>query len=440
MTDSRPRRRLLLTAAGLLALGLIAWLIVDRRRDRQPASSRAGRGLAPTAALGADAMQGMQGMGSSDGNVQVTAAQVREFGITFGTVEERTLDAGVQASGVVALDESRLVRVAPKVGGFAERVYVEVTGAPVRAGQPLLELYAPDVLAAEEELLLAQRLDRTSGESAVPGMPAGTADLAGAARRRLRLLDVPEAQIAKVLRTGRPRRTFTLYAPAGGVVLEKLVVQGQSVAAGATLYTIGDLSRVWIDVAVREADASALRAGVAAEVQLAALPGRAMRGRVEYLYPTLDPTTRTVRARIGVPNLDGALKPGMYAAVRLAAPARSALVAPASAVVNTGERTMVFMDMGGGSLMPMDVQVGRTSGGYTELLSGLNRGDRVVTSAQFLLESESNVGDVMRSMMGQTGAGDMGAPGGDMKDMPGMAMPAPRSGGVPAAPSSPRRP
>lgn len=452
MTEKRrnSRRRLV---AGALALALVAaavaWLVVDRRRDRQRPSASSGQaaaaGPAPREALGGDAMQGMQGMagmGASDGSVHVTAAQVREFGITFATVEQRTLEAVVRATGAVAIDETRLVRVVPKVGGFAERVYVEATGAPVRAGQPLLELYSPEILAAQEELLLARRLDRTVGEGAVPGVPASTTDLLGAARRRLRLLDVPDAQIAEVLRSGSARRTVTLFAPSGGVVIEKQIVQGQAVAAGAPLYTMADLSRVWVDVEVREADAAALRVGTVAEVDLTAAPGRAFRGRVEFVYPVLDLTTRAVRARVSVPNLDGALKPGMFASVRLAAPARRSLAVPTSAIVNTGERYVLFMDMGGGSLMPMEVQVGRAAGDLTEILSGVDAGDRVVASAQFLLESESNLGEVMRSMMGQTGSGDMGgARDGDMKGMPGMTVPAtPAPGGVPAGPSSPRRP
>jgi Cu(I)/Ag(I) efflux system membrane fusion protein len=449
--DSKFRRRVIVASAGLIVLVGVAWLIVARRgadKAADRAADKAAAGPAPREALSGGAMQGMQGMegmvgmtGSSGGNVQLTAAQIRQFGITFGAVEQRVLDASVRATGTVALDESRLVRVAPKTGGFAERVYVETTGAPVRAGQPLLELYSPDVLAAQEELLVAARLDRSTGEHV--GSDAAGPSLAAAARRRLRLLDVPESQIAEVLRTGRARRTVTLLAPTGGVVLEKLVVQGQSVAPGATLYTIGDLSRVWIEVDVREPDAGALRPGAIANVELSGMPGRRLGGRVEYVYPVLDPGTRAVRARIAVSNTDGALKPGMYATVTLTASSRRTLTVPTSAVINTGARTMVFMDMGGGSLMPMDVQVGRVVGDYSELRSGLNDGDRVVTSSQFLLESESNLGDVMRSMIGQTGSGDMsGASGGDMKGMPGMAMPAPRpapaGAGTPAP--SPRQP
>jgi RND family efflux transporter MFP subunit len=176
---------------------------------------------------------------------------------------------------------------------------------------------------------------------------------------------------------------------------------------------------VWIDIALRERDAGVVRAGSRATVELASYPGQPIDGRVAYIYPTLDVAARTVRARVEVANPTGILKPGMYATVTLTTPSRRALTVPASAVLSTGERTLVFMDMGDGQLMPMDVVTGRTAGGYVEVLSGLEPGQRVVTSAQYLLDSESNLAEVMKSMMGQMGTADMGNMK-DMKDMPGM--------------------
>jgi Cu(I)/Ag(I) efflux system membrane fusion protein len=254
------------------------------------------------------------------------------------------------------------------------------------------------------------------GESSVPGVPAGSTDLLAAAKRRLRLWDISDAQIEEVLRTGRARRTLTLYAPVSGVVVEKMVVRGQAVDAGVTLFTLADLTRVWIDIELREADAAVQR-GAAADIEFVALPGVPLEGRVEYVYPTVQQETRTLRARVAVPNGAGRLRPGMYATVNLTTPTRRALTVPTSAVVRTGERSLVFVDMGGGELMPHDVETGRVAGDYTEVLAGVEPGQRVVTSAQFLLESESNIGEVMKSMVGQTGSMDMG-------DMKGMPMPA----------------
>jgi Cu(I)/Ag(I) efflux system membrane fusion protein len=302
----------------------------------------------------------------------------------------------------------------------------------------LAEVYSPELVSAQQELLLAGQLQRDIGKSAVPGVPGGTIDLVAAAKRRLQLWDISETQIGEVLRTGKVRRTLTLYSPASGIVLEKKVIQGQSITAGEQLYTIADLADVWVEVSLRESDAAAVRIGSSADIELTGLPGRTFKGRVTYVYPTLDSASRSVRARVVVTNADGLLKPGMYATVRLTTPSRAALTIPTSALLRTGDRTVVFMDMGNGELMPMDVEVGRTAGENTEVLSGLDAGTRVVTSAQFLLDSESNLGEVMKSMMGQMGAGDK-ANGGAMADMPGMDMPAATAPTKGTTPSTPRR-
>lgn len=364
-----------------------------------------------------------------DASVRLTASQIRQFGVTFGTVEERTLELAVRTVGVVSFDETRLVQVSPRVSGFVERLYVDFTGEPVQRGQPLLELYSPDLVAAQEELLLAGRLQRDMGAGGVPGVPAGSTDLVASAKLRLRLWDISEAQIEEILRTGEVQRTLTLHSPASGVVVEKNVQEGQAIEAGHSLYTIADLSEVWVEAELREANAGAVREGTPATVELAAFPGRAIEGRVEYVYPTLQQEARTIKARIAVPNPDGRIKPGMYATVGLTMPARTTLTVPTSAVVRTGERAIVFVDMGEGRLMPHEIELGRITEGFAEVLAGVEPGQRVVTSAQFLLESESNLGEVMKSMLGQMGTSDMGEMegmegmdmnGADMKDMPAL--------------------
>jgi Cu(I)/Ag(I) efflux system membrane fusion protein len=366
----------------------------------------------------------------SDGTVRLGASQLREFGVTFGRVEQRTLESSVRAVGTVTVDESTLSEVTPRFGGFVERLYVNTSGARVSRGQPLMDVYSPELVAAEQELLVAARLQRSIGESTVPGVPVPSADLVAAARRRFELWGISDTQVDEILRSGKVRRTLTLYAPSSGVVLEKQVIQGQAIQPGAMLYRIADLREVWVDVALREQDAAAVRVGSHAEVELASYPGRPMDGRVAYVYPTLDQAARTLRARIEVPNRSGLLKPGMYATVTLTTPSRVALTVLTSAVLRTGERTLVFMDMGGGNLMPMDVETGTTAGAYTEILSGLEAGQRVVTSAQYLLDSESNLAEVMKSMIGQMNMPN--APGaGDVKNMPEMDMP--------AAPTTPPR-
>jgi Cu(I)/Ag(I) efflux system membrane fusion protein len=411
-------------AGGVIVLALLAAILLATggdEKERPRGQARAGE----TAA-----MDGMAGMDMpSDGSVRLTAAQIQEFGITFGFAEQRTLEDEVRTVGTVAFDETRIAQVAPKFSGFVERLYVDFTGRPVRRGEPLLEIYSPELVAAQEELLLAARLQRTLGESSVPGVGQGSPALVAAAERRLRLWDISEAQIEQVRRTGRVRRTLTLFSPASGVVVDKPVVRGQAVQAGQTLYTIADLSRVWVEAELREADAGAVTEGTPATVEFAAFPGRPLAGTVEYVYPTLQPEARALKARIAVANPEGRLKPGMYATVRLSAPVRTALTVPSSAVVRTGERTLVFVDLGGGRLAPQEVETGRAAGKHTEILSGVEPGQRVVTSAQFLLDSESNLAETMRSMIGMGGSGQMedmeGMEGMDTKgpDMEGMQMP-----------------
>jgi multidrug efflux pump subunit AcrA (membrane-fusion protein) len=405
-------KRLTLFGATAVILAGVVWAIAASRGDTgttTPAGEMPG-------------MEGMAGISMAEGgSVMLTAAQIQQFGITFGTVEERPLTRDVRTAGVVTVDETRIVQVAPRFGGFVERLHVDFTGQPVRRGQPLLEIYSPDLVAAQEELLLARQLERDIGESVVPGVPERPANLLEAAKRRLRLWDISEAQIEEVLRTGRVRRTLTLHAPASGVIVEKKVVRGQATMPGEQLYTIADLSQVWIDIKLREADATAVRLGSGADVQLTGLPGRTFKGRVEYVYPTLEQETRTVRARVAVTNTAGAFKPGMYATVRITTPIRTALTVPSSSVVRTGERNVVFVDMGSGELMPHDVELGAMADNYVEVLAGLEPGQRVVTSAQFLLDSESNLAEVMRAMMGQMSTSDVGRDTG--MQMPGVNPP-----------------
>jgi Cu(I)/Ag(I) efflux system membrane fusion protein len=425
------RRRVAIGGVAVLITGAAIWGIAVSRRGSDSRTKVRGT----TAEM--QGMAGMAGMsGPGDGTVVLSAAQIRQFGVTFGAVEVRPLTTEVRTTGVVTADETRIAQVAPKFGGFVERLHVNFTGQPVRRGQPLLEIYSPELVAAQQELLVAGDLQRDIGRSAVPGVPEGSTNLVEAAKRRLRLWDISEGQIDEVLRTGRARRTLTLYAPVSGVVMEKKVVQGQSIMPGEQLYTIADLSTVWVDIELREGDLAAVRVGSSADLEFAGLPGRLFKGRVQYVYPTLQPEARTLRARVAVANTDGALKPGMYATARLSTPTRSALTVLSSAVLRTGDRNVVFVDMGQGALMPHDVELGRTAGDYTEVLSGLEPGQRVVTSAQFLLDSESNLGEVMKSMIGQMSSGDLGKTQ-EMKDMPGMSMPGMNDKGAKVRPTEP---
>ena len=418
--------RIVIALGALAAVGVAAWSLT---RDQ----ARAPAGITSPGSAGSERMAGMSG----DGSVSLTADEIRSFGVTFGTVEHRELNASVRATGVVVLDETRVSQVTSKVGGFVERLDVDYTGQEVRRGQSLYALYSPDLVAAQEELLAAARLSSGGGVTPVPGLPGTERGLLEATRRRLRLWDVSDRQIDAVLRQGAPERTITFYSPVRGTVTEKQVVRGQAIEPGQPLYTIADLSVVWVEADLRQSDAGGVAERSVAEIEFAAFPGRPVTGRVAFVSPMLQGESRSVRARIEVPNRDGRLKPGMYGIVRISTPGQRTLTVPAEAILRTGKRSLVFVDLRDGRLAARDVATGRTASGLTEILAGVEPGQRVVTSAQFLIESESNLGDIMRSMVGQTGSietGEMemgddsgsGGHGAEVRGMPGMNMPAER--------------
>lgn len=428
------RRRVIFVVV-VLAIALLAWLTLGRSR-------RAEQAMSPPATMpgmqGMPGMEGMAGMPEVDAGIALGADEITTFGVTFGVVESRELDATVRSTGVVTIDEARVAQVTSKVSGFVEQLHVNTTGASVRRGQPLYELYSPQLVAAQEELLAAATLDRQAMQAPMPGLPAGRETLLASAKRRLRLWDVGEQQIGSILRSGTASRRIMFASPVGGVVLERHIVVGQAVSAGEPLLTIADLGTLWVEADLREADMQHVRLGTRATIDFAGRPGKPVDGVVTFLAPTVMGDARTVRARIVVPNRDGRLRPGMYATVNLATATATVLAVPTAAVVRTGTRDLVFVASDGDRIIPRAVVTGRTAGAFTEIISGLAAGDRIVTSAQYLLESESNLADIMRSMIGQGRPDAMppmndmkmdsgGAPGGekgaDMKGMPGMDAP-----------------
>ncbi|HKY61260.1 MAG TPA: efflux RND transporter periplasmic adaptor subunit [Gemmatimonadota bacterium] len=393
-------------AALVLVVAVGAWAL-SQRGARPLRDSMAGMEMK------GDSMPGMAGMEMGDeGTIGLTADQVRTFGITFGTAEVRPLEKTIRVVGLVDYDETRMAYVAPKFGGYIERLYVDFTGQPISRGQPLLEIYSPELVSAQEELLLARELEKKIGQSGVEGVAAGSADLLAQARRRLRYWDISEGQIERVLSTGQVQRTLTLHAPVSGIVMEKDVLEGQAVMPGDNLYMIADLSEVWIEAELFEADAALVEAGMPATIEVTALPGRTFEGRIEYVYPTLKEETRSMTARIALPNPGGRLKPGMYATVRLEKDLGEVLAVPTSAVLQTGEKAIAFVDTGSGQLRPHELRLGMTGGEHVEVLEGLEPGARVVTSAQYLLDSESNLAEVMRAMMAQMNLSDVEEMGG----------------------------
>jgi len=339
--------------------------------------------------------------------VRLDAAAARRIGVAYATAERKVVDHTVRTVGTVTYDETRIVDVNPKIEGWVERLYVDFTGAPVRRGQPLLALYSPLLVSAQEELILARRLLDES--VADPGSRAGerAQQLLEAARRRLAYWDIPPGEIRQIEETGAPTKTLTLTSPASGFVVEKSVFEGGRIGPGMTLYRIADLSIVWVDGEVFEKDLGLVRQGQAARVTVQAYPGETFTGQVTYVYPTVTVEARTGRVRVALANPGLRLKPGMYAEVELeVAAGERRLVVPRGAVHATGERAWVFLQTAEGTLVAREVTTGLVAGGDIEILAGLEEGDSVVASANFLIDAESSMGSAIDAMPGMDMEGE----------------------------------
>jgi RND family efflux transporter MFP subunit len=322
----------------------------------------------------------------------------RRVGVTFATAELRPLERTLRSVGMVAYDETRLADVSPKISGWVEKLHVDFTGAVVLEGQPLLDVYSPLLVSAQEELLLARRLTDETEPEAGSRAAIRARELLESARRRLGYWDIPQDEIARIESSGSVIRAITLRAPASGIVVEKNVVLGASLTPGMKLYRIADLSRVWIEAEIFEKDLSLIQMGQHAAVTFEAYPGEVFSAVVTYVYPTVSMEARTGRIRLELANADLRLKPGMYAEAEFSLPApANSLVIPRSAILTTGERSVVFVAEHG-MLMPRDVVTGLLSGNEIEILSGLSAEEIVVSSASFLIDAESNLGSAMEAM------------------------------------------
>ena len=334
-----------------------------------------------------------QGASTVPGRSTVTLSRERRslLGVRSEEVRESRIDRTIRTVGRVAVDERRLAHVHTKFEGYVERLYVDFTGKFVRKGDALLSIYSPELVATQQEYLLALRAQKQLGSSQIPSVAQGGASLADAARERLRLWDISAADIADIERTGTARRAFDLHAEVSGFVTVKNVVQGMRVMPADTLFEIADLSRVWVLADVYESDLPSVRLGMPATVTMTYEPGRRWHGLVSYVAPMVESATRTVKVRVDVPNKDGVLKPDMFGDVLLEAGGASGLVVPDSAVIDTGDRRLVFVDRPDGTIEPRAIDVGaKVADGY-QVLRGLARGERVVVSANFLLDSESSL-------------------------------------------------
>jgi RND family efflux transporter MFP subunit len=323
--------------------------------------------------------------------VQVGAERVRLAGIRSAPAVREAIRRPVRAAGVVVPDETRVRRVQAKIDGWIEKLHANFTGQLVTKGEPLLEIYSPDLVATQREYLLARAgVDRMK-ESPYEDARQMSSGLAQAARTRLKHFDVPESFIEELERTGKVRRTVTLNAPVSGYVTGKEVFEGTRVSPGMDLLTVTDLSRVWIEADLYEYEAQSVRVGQAAVLDTVSDPGAKLNGRVSFIYPTFSPETRTLKVRFEFPNPGLRLKPQMYANVSLDLQGVTGVVIPDSALIETGLRQIVFVDAGDGSFEPREVKVGVRGDGKAQILSGVKAGENVAVGANFLLDSESKL-------------------------------------------------
>jgi multidrug efflux pump subunit AcrA (membrane-fusion protein) len=370
--------------------------------------------------MGMDLVPVCPGEGGGEGaGIRVDPAVVQSIGVRTALVERRDLARHIRTVGRVTYDERLVSHIHTKFQGWIERLYVKSEGDRVDHGQPLLEIYSPDLVSTQEELLQAVRYRHNTSGSPFPDVVEGGESLYRAARRRLELFDIPDRDIQRLLDTGQVRKTLTLYAPNAGVVTRLMVREGMEVNPNDNLYTIADLSRVWIQADVYEYELPWVERGQHARVELSYLPGAEFDGEVTYVYPFLEPKTRTARVRVELPNPDGVLKPDMYANVTIDTPVlHDAVVVPDEAVIRSGRRSLLIVDRGEGRFEPREVELGVSSGeGSVQVTRGVQPGERIVTSGQFLIDSESRLRAAVEQMLTPPEDEADPMPG---HDMPGM--------------------
>ncbi len=336
------------------------------------------------------------------GTVQISPERQQLIGVKIGTVERKPLEHVIRTVGRVDYDEKRIVTVSPKVGGWIEDLYVDFTGRFVRKGEPLLTIYSPELVTTQEEYLLALKAKKELTKSSFPEISGSGDSLAESARRRLKLWDITDDQIKTLEETGQSKKTLTLYSPFSGYVLEKNAYQGMNIMPGTALFKLADLSVVWLYADIYEYELPFVRVGQQASIQIASQPGEVFTGKAIYIYPSLNPETRTAKVRFELANSQGKLKPEMFANLELKVHLGQKLVVPSGAIIDTGVRQLAIVSKGSGYFEPREVKVTRVDD-YYEVMSGLKAGEQVVTSANFLVDSESNLKEAMGGMAGMPG-------------------------------------
>ncbi|MFQ5585357.1 MAG: efflux RND transporter periplasmic adaptor subunit [Thermodesulfobacteriota bacterium] len=343
------------------------------------------------------------------GTVKIDPVTVQNIGVRTSTVERMELKKTIRTIGRIDYDEKRVYRLHTKVDGWIEKLYVDFTGEKVKKGDILLEIYSPKLVSAQEEYLLARKSSETMAG-------VGRESIVDLSRRRLDLWDVPAHQITEIEKTGKVMKTLHIHSPASGIVVEKPVTEGMYVKPGMRLYTIADISKVWAYVDVYEYELPWIRLGQEAEMTLASYPGQTFTGKISFIYPYMEQKTRTNKVRLEFDNPGLDLKPNMYANVNLkSVVSKKAVAVPTEAVILSGERSIVLLSRGDGKFAPREVLLGAEAEGFYEIREGLTGGEAVVTSAQFLIYSESSLKEAIAKMLEEKEGDDR-----EMKEMEGM--------------------
>lgn len=385
------------SAVWLVVLAIVIVVLVHMRSTHIEPSPSSGE---PVLASGPDVQAGNPIPPSSTSSkplneplapLQLSTDQMKSIGVMVGTAEYQTLADEIRATGTVAVDERLQSYVQVRFSGFLRKVFADATYQYIRKGQPLFTVYSPDLVATEQEYLLAREDQSALRDSSVEGVASGAASLSAAAEERLRQWEIPASELQKLKQTGKPLEDITIDSPVSGYITERLALPNMAVEPSTRLYTVADLSHIWVNAQVFQTDVGRLKPGDSAAISVDAYPGNTFRARVEEILPQVDMTTRTVQVRLALNNPGLKLKPGMFVNVDFRSPLGRQLTIPASAVFQTGTRQLVFVYEDNGTVLPKEVVLGPSSGDQVAVLSGLEPHQRIVTSANFLIDSESQL-------------------------------------------------
>jgi len=360
---------------------------------------------------------------SPAGTVKIDPVTVQNIGVRTAIAEKRTLSRNIRAVGRVAFNEERLSRLHPKTEGWIEKLHIDKTGSQVKKGDILLSIYAPQLVSSQEEYLLALKNKQVLSKSPYEDIRQGAIDLAKTARERLELLDMADHQIHELERTNEIKKYLHIHSPFSGVVMKVGAREGQYVTPQTELYMLADLSKVWVYADIYEYELPWVQAGDPVEMQLNGIPGKTFKGHLAYIYPYAEAKTRTIKVRLEFQNKDLLLKPDMFAEVSIHAGRQiNAVVVPSQAVVRSGTREQIFVVRGPGKFEPREVKLGVTTDGVTQIVEGVKPGEEVVSSALFLIDSESKLREATAKMLEANIPGSVSISGStendvDMSDM-----------------------